>query len=176
MKKKILFLLAGAMLCALPFVLKPKTNMSASASTIEQEQVQVEEEKWTKEDVKEILGYVAVGAGGVGTALAFAVPIYLKVKKAKDAILEANDCVHNEQKNNTDFAKRLEVSESYLRKQDYEFQKAMKHNADMIEAMLKELSIVKEICRLGFINNKELVSKGIATTISKVGQDEENKE
>jgi prefoldin subunit 5 len=175
MKKKILFILLGAMLCALPFIFNAKTKTSAHASSVKEE-VEVETQEWTKEDTKEILAYVATGASGVATALAFAVPIYLKVKKAKDAVIEAKNGICEEKKNSKEFADRLDKSENYLKKQDHEFQQALQRNAEIIDKMSAELAVVKEICVLGFINNKELVSKGIATQISKVGHNEEHKE
>lgn len=175
MKKKFMLIIAMAMLCALPFVFKAKNINKTHAVTTAEETV-VEEDSWTKEDTKEILGYIATGAGGVLTALLFAVPIYLKIRKAQNGIIEANTGITSERQNNESFAKRLEESESYLKKQEYEFHQALKANEEIIKEMSKELIAVKEICKLGFINNKELVSKGIATAISKVGQNEEHKE
>jgi hypothetical protein len=176
MKNRLLLVLVGAMLCALPFMFKTKKINSAHASTIVQEEVYKEDKNWTKEDVKEVLTYVAVGAGGVATALSFSIPIYLKIKKAKDAIVSTNKQICAKDKENKESEDNIKMSESYLRKQDREYQKALQHNTELIEDMRKELSMVKEICKLGFVNNRELVSKGIATAISKVGQDEEHKE
>ena len=42
--------------------------------------------------------------------------------------------------------------------------------------MFNTLNRIEEICKLGFVNNKELVSKGVANLISKVGENEEHKE
>lgn len=176
MKKKMLLIFAGAMLFALPFVFKTKTIKSAYASSVVQEEVQSKENSWTKEDMKEVFTYVAIGAGGVATALSFYIPIYIKVKKAKDAIDDSNKQISAKDKENKETEDNLKMSESYLKKQDREYQKALQKNTELIEDMRKELSIVKEICKLGFVNNRELVSKGIATAISKVGQDEEHKE
>lgn len=175
MKKKLIFLgVIGAMLCALPFVFKaPKANFAHAVNT-EQEEV-VKDDKWTKEDVKEILGYLGIGAGGVSTALAFYIPIYLKVKKAQKDIVEAKTGIVSEKKNNEDVSKKLEESEKNLKQQKHDFDKSMKHTDEMLSLMNKKLNEIEQICKLGFINNKELVSKGVATTISKVGQDEEHK-
>lgn len=172
-KKLILTAIFGAMLCALPFVFK--ANKVAYAVGTEQVQI-TEEDKWTKEDTKEILSGVAVGAGGVLTALGVFVPIYVKIKKAQNDLTSATTGLTTERKNNEDFAKRLEKSENESRKQEIEFRNALKSNNEQIEKMFNTLNRIEEICKLGFVNNKELVSKGVANLISKVGENEEHKE
>lgn len=169
MKKKLLFgILIGAMLCALPFCLKTKKTESAYAVSTEQEET-VQDNKWTKEDFKEIFAYVGIGAGGVGTALAFYIPIYVKLKKTQKDIVEAKTGITSEKKDNEDTSQRL-------KQQKLDYEKSMKHTDEMLSSMNNKLKEIEQICKLGFINNKELVTKGIATTISKVGQDEEHKE
>ena len=173
MKKKLIFTaIFGAMLCVLPFVFK----VNKVANAVGTEQVQVAEESWTKEDTKEILSGVAVGVGGVLTALGVFVPVYKKIKKAQNDLTSATTGLTTERKNNEDFAKRLEKSENESRKQEAEFRSALKSNNEQIDKMFKTLNRIEEICKLGFVNNKELVSKGIANLISKVGEDEEHKE
>lgn len=176
MKKKLLFgILMGAMLCALPFCLKTQNSESAYAVSTEQDEV-VQDNKWTKEDFKEIFAYVGIGAGGVGTALAFYIPIYVKVKKAQKDIFDAKTSITSGYKNNEDTSKSLAETEQILKQQKQDFEKSMKHTDEMLSSMNKKLKEIEQICKLGFINNKELVSKGVATTISKVGQDEDHKE
>ena len=147
---------------------KTKKTESAYAVSTEQEEI-VQDKKWTKEDLKEIFAYIGIGAGGVGTALAFYIPIYVKLKKAQKDIVEAKTGITSEKKDNEDTSQRLE-------QQKLDYEKSMKHTDEMLSSMNKKLKEIEQICKLGFINNKELVVKGVATTISKVGKDEEHKE
>lgn len=164
MKKLMFGILCGAMLCALPFAFKLNVKTTYAMNEQSAEQV-VDTEKWTKEDVKEILGYVGAGIGGVATGLMTYLPIYLTIKKAKKRIDEATEGVSAENKNNSDLIKRIEVIEDGLDKYTKTIEEI--HNAT------KNTEI---ICRMGFENNNELVSKGIANEISKVGnKDEEHK-
>ena len=175
MTKILKYIFIGVMLCALPFCLKTTNTESAYAVSTEQEEI-VQDKKWTKEDIKEIFAYVGIGAGGVATALAFYVPIYVKVKKAQKDIVEAKTGITSEKKNNEDTSKSLAETEQRLKQQKLDYEKSMKHTDEMLSSMNKKLKEIEQICKLGFINNKELVTKGVATTISKVGQDEEHKE
>ena len=172
MKKFIFIAILGVMLCVSPFLMK--SNKVAHASNVEQ--TQVTEEKWTKEDTKDILESFAVGVGGVLTGLSVFLPVYKKIKKAQSDLTDATTGIKTERKENENFAKKLEKTENNLRKQETDFNDAIKNTKEMLEKMTKKLEEVESICKLGFVNNKELVSKGVANLISKVGENEEHKE
>ena len=163
--RKIMFgILCGAMLCALPFAFKANMKTTYAMSEQSAEQV-VDSKKWTKEDFKEILGYVGAGIGGVATGLATYLPIYLTIKKAKKKLDEATEGANTENKNTGDLIKRIEEVEIRLDK-----------HTKTIEEIHNATKNTERICRMGFENNNELVSKGIANEISKVGnEDEEHK-
>lgn len=164
MKKVIFGIICGAMLCALPFAFKLNVKTTYAMNEQSAEQV-VDSEKWTKEDVKEILGYVGAGIGGVATGLMTYLPIYLTIKKAKKRIDEATNGVNAENKSTADLVKRIEKIEDKLENYNKTIEEI--HNAT------KNTEI---ICRMGFENNNELVSKGIANEISKVGNEDEEHE
>ena len=128
MKKKFIFIMLMAMLCALPFIFKAGIKGSAHAINATEVEVVKEEddEKWTKEDTKEILGYVAVGIGGVSTALAFAIPVYKKIKKAQKDMLEVKLGVAEELKNSKKFKEDANHQEQTYKTQEKELHLATK--------------------------------------------------
>ena len=172
MKKFVFIAVLGVMLCVSPFLMKSNKVANAVAT----EQVQVEENTWTKEDTKDILENFAVGVGGVLTGLGVFIPVYKKIKKAQNDLTTATTGIANERQENENFAKKLAKTENNLRKQENDFNEAIKNTKEMLEKMAKKLEEVEDICKLGFVNNKELVSKGVANLISKVGENEEHKE
>lgn len=173
--KKFLMFLSMAMLCVLPFILKTNVKDTTYAVSTKQEQSTNDDKKWDKEDLKELFAYVGVGIGGIGTALSVAIPIYIKIKKAQIDLKDATTGLTNAREKNKKLAEELEFSKNEQRREKSEFIQKLKSYDETFLSMSKKLQEIESICKLGFINNKELVAKGIATEISKVGQDEEIK-
>lgn len=122
-----------------------------------------------KSSFDETLELVFVGAGSVGTALLVLIPIFTKIKQAGNLIEIATSNCSNQNENNQAIVSDIEKLKS-------EQEETIKKQNEIILSLSTELNNIKTILKLGFINNKELVSKGVADEIAKVGGNDENKE
>lgn len=122
-----------------------------------------------KSSFDEALELVFVGAGSVGTALLVLIPIFTKIKQAENLIEIATSNCSNQNKNNQAIVSDIEKLKS-------EQEETIKKQNEIILSLSTELNNIKTILKLGFVNNKELVSKGVADEIAKVGGNDENKE
>lgn len=122
-----------------------------------------------KSSFDEALELVFVGAGSVGTALLVLIPIFTKIKQAENLIEIATSNCSNQNENNQAIVSDIEKLKS-------EQEETIKKQNEIILSLSTELNNIKTILKLGFINNKELVSKGVADEIAKVGGNDENKE
>ena len=129
-----------------------------------------------KASFDEALDLVFVGAGGVGAGIIAFIPIFSKI----NAVTTNTD---SQNQRNTEILSDFEDMKTKFQEQQKEFDKQQKEFAEVVNKQKQEITELKEqlsdvfsICKLGFINSKELVSKGIANQIAKVGVKDENNE
>lgn len=122
-----------------------------------------------KSSFDDALELVFVGAGSVGTALLILIPIFTKIKQAGNLIEIATSNCSTQNENNQAIVSDIEKLKS-------EQEETIKKQNEIISSLSTELNNIKTILKLGFVNNKELVSKGVADEIAKVGGNDENEE
>lgn len=122
-----------------------------------------------KKSFDEALELVFVGAGSIGTALVVLIPIFDKIQKSHRLIETATNITGTQNS-------ELEKLVKEFKEQKLNYEKNVSKQSQEIQEMKQVLNNVKDICKMGFVNNKELVSKGIASEIAKVGEVNENNE
>lgn len=122
-----------------------------------------------KSSFDEALELVFIGAGSIGTALVVLIPIFDKIQKSHRLIETATN---NTGTQNSELEKLVKE----FKEQKLNYEKVVSKQSQEIQEMKQVLNNIKDICKMGFVNNKELVSKGIASEIAKVGEVNENNE
>ena len=142
------------------------------AETISESENLEANESDLKSEVRHYIDLAVVGVSGTLIALVIFLPIYLKIKKAKNSIDQA---VGNSSSENTR-GEKIIASLKELDKKMEEREKHLLKREERIKRMEKSISNTEEIVRLGFTNSNELVSKGVAAKIANVGKEGEGSE
>lgn len=129
-----------------------------------------------KIDWSKWIDYAFYGAGAV-TAVALTIaPIWDKISKAKSSIDIATSNTTKQNEENANIAKNIQNLQEKASKNEEDLSKLINEYNQTTKELKEELMNVREICKLGFVNTKELVSKGVATEIAKVGVKDESKD
>lgn len=167
MKKFIKVFLVFSFIIGVFFVVKPVENCYAEAVVASEVKSNVVDYDW-----HHYADMLTMGAGGVLAGLALFLPTYIKIKKAKSAIDMATSNSSTENTRNEVIFNSVKKLEDKLTAREKTLDKREKQLEDIERATQNMV----EICKLAFTNSNELVSKGIADKIAKVGEENESSE
>lgn len=182
--KRIFLILSLLFVFAIMIFAVPASVAHAYAEGEEVEQVEEQPSEetdwgaWVKEKLVPSIVLVVSGALTIYIAI---LPILVKVKRASDKFKEATKDVNNTAKNGDENAKKIE---SFTSEASAKLQGVANDFTDKIKALDERISRIEKssqnteaITRIGFGNMEELVQKGYAAEIEKVGKsDEQNEE
>lgn len=153
----------------------------AEEAGIEQNEVQPSAESdwgaWVEEELVPSIVLVVSGALTIYIAIS---PILVKVKKASDKFKEATNDVNCTAKNGDENAKKIEAftneASAKLQGVANDFMEKIKSFDERISRIEQSSQNTEAITRIGFGNMEELVQKGYAAEIEKVGKNDEQNE
>lgn len=162
MKKKYWLFAVIAVMCAviIPFCnLKKGVTVNAESNITSEETVTtVEKPQWQIYLEENVFPQLIATGTSISILLSVLFPIINKVKKASDRFKNATNDVEGTVKENKKLKKEIEELKAEV-------------------LTIKEKTInTEKIVKIGFSNTEELVNKGIAAEIIKVGSEDENTE
>lgn len=140
-----------------------------------------EEKDWTAWVKEELVPYAVLAISAIGTIIIGVSPILAKVKKASDKFKDATNDVNGTKENGE---KSIQMIESFSKNTEAklqgiaeDFSQKVKNFDERLTRIEQASANAEKIARIGFCNMEELVQKGYAAEIEKVGKsDEQNKE
>lgn len=161
-KKYLVFAVIAVVICAaiIPFCsLKKGVTVNAESNVASEETVTtVEKPQWQIYLEENVFPQLIETVTYISVLLSALIPILNKVKKASDRFKNATNDVEGTVKENKRLKKEIEELKAEV-------------------LTIKEKTVnTEKIVKIGFSNTEELVNKGIAAEIIKVGAEDENTE
>jgi len=133
--------------------------------------------EWVKQ---ELVPYAVLAISAISTIIVAVSPVLAKVKKASDKFKEATSGVNDTKLNGDESIKKIETfvkqTEEELQGVVDDISNKFKAFDERIEKIEQAATNTEQITRIGFGNMEELVKKGYAAEIEKVGKNGKDEE
>lgn len=126
-------------------------------------------EDWKAVIDEQVVPWVTLVLSSILTLYITISPILVKIKKTSDRFDNSSDKLDESKAVAEKAKKQLESAQAEVESLKAEF----KEVKDGYDKMVRSLSNIEQIVRIGFENSDELVKKGYAHEIAKVGKDNE---